>query len=881
MLGGLKRRWRALRHRDEADGELDAELRYHLEREAEQNVRAGMSPEEARTAALRAFGGLSQAREQCREARGVRVFEDLWLDLRYAARTLLKSPAFTLAAVITIALGVGANTAVFSLVNALLLRPLPYDEAGRLIWIWGDNRQQGVSQGYLFPGDIADFGRQSTLLESVAAWTTVPINLVGETRSERLEGILVSPNFFRTLGVRVAVGRDFEPGEAREGRNHVVIISDGLWRRRFGADPGVIGRTLTLDRYDQHSFTVVGVAPSEVQFPSRTDVWMPDVDEQGGDERGGRDLRAVARLKRGATLEQARDELNVISQNLERQYPLTNAGWRVALTSARDVILGTTYRAVWVLLGAVGCVLLIACANVANLQLARAAARGKEIALRAALGASRGRIVRQLLTESVLLALVGGALGLLLAWWGVGLLRAAGPDTIPRLRDAGIDGRVLAFTAAVTVLTGLAFGLIPAWQSSRPDLIEALKAGGARGTTAGGGGGRTRGALVVAEVAVTALLLVGAGLLLKSFWLLSNVDPGFKADRVLTAGLSLNRDRGAQTAGRHTALFSRAVERVRALPGVETVGAVSHLPFGGRGVNLRFTLPGQAPSADADAARAELRVVSPEYFEAMSIAVKSGRAFNAQDTDSSPKVLIVNEAFARFFLRGSEPVGRRLRINLGGGLEGEIVGVVGDVRHRGYDAEPRPEMYVSYLQQTVWPLMNLVIRTGVEPGSLTAEVRRELERIDPTAAVFNVRPLNDFLSDSVAERRLNLLLLLLFASVSLATAAAGIFGVTAYTVAQRTHEIGIRMALGAGRGDVLRLVVGQGSRLVLCGLAIGLAAALAVTRLMAGLFYGVSASDPATFALVGLSLCAVAILACYVPASRAARVDPRIVLRGE
>jgi len=808
------------------------------------------------------------------------VFQDLWLDLRYGARTLLKSPAFTLAAVFTIALGVGANTAIFSVVNALLLRPLPYDEAGRLIWIWGDNKQLGVSQGYLSAGDIDDFGRQSTRLESVAAWTTVPINLVGETRSERLEGILVSPNFFRTLGVRMAVGRDFEPGEGREGHNQFVIISDGLWRRRFGSDPGVIGRTLTLDRYDQNSFTVVGVAPPEVQFPLRTDVWMPDMDE-GGDERGGRDLRAVARLKHGATLEQAQDELNAISQSLEQQYPKTNAGWRVTLTSARDVIIGTPYRAVWVLLGAVGCVLLIACANVANLQLARAAARGKEIALRAALGASRWRIVRQLLTESVLLALVGGAVGLLLAWWGVGLLRAVGPDSIPRLRDAGIDGRVLAFTAAVTVLTGLAFGLIPALQSSRPDLIEALKAGRARGTTVGGVGRRTRGALVVAEVAVAALLLVGAGLLLKSFWLLSNVDPGFRSDRVLTAGVSLNRDRGAQTAERHMALFSRAVERVRALPGVERVGAISHLPFGGRGVNLRFTLPGQAPSADADAARAELRVVNPEYFEAMSIAVKRGRGFDAQDTASSPKALIVNETFARLFLRDSDPVGRRLRINLGNALEGEIVGVVGDVRHRGYDAEPRPEMYVSYLQNTIWPVMNLVVRTRVEPGSLAAEVRRELERVDPTAAVFNVRPLEDFLSDSVAERRLNLLLLLVFASVSLATAAAGIFGVTAYTVTQRTHEIGIRMALGARPGDVLRLVVGQGSRLIGCGLAIGLVAAFALTRLMASLFYGVSASDPATFALVGLLLSAVAVLACYVPASRAARVDPRIVLRGE
>lgn len=880
MLGRLRRRLRALLRRGAADRELEEELRQHLEREVELNVRAGMPEAEARRAAVRDFGGVERAKELCREARGVRVFEDLLQDLRFGLRGLRKSPTFTLAAVLTLALGIGANTAIFSVIDALLLRPLPYDDAGRLVWIWGDNKQLGVSQGYLSAGDIFDFGRQSTRLESVAAWTTVPINLVEETRSERLEGILVSPNFFGTLGVRVAVGRDFEPGEGREGHNQSVIISDGLWRRRFGANPGVIGRRLTLDRNDVNSFTVVGVAPPEVKFPQRTDVWMPDFDEGESDGHGGRDLRAVARLKRGATFEQAQDELNIIAGSLERQYPKTNAGWRVTLTSARDVILGTPYRAVWILLAAVGCVLLIACANVANLQLARAAGRGKEIALRAALGAGRGRIVRQLLTESVLLALVGGAVGLVIAWWGVGLLRAVGPDTIPRLRDAGIDGRVLAFTAAAAVFSGLAFGLIPAIQSSRTDLTEALKTG-VRGTSVAGGGRRTRGALVVAEVAVTALLLVGAGLLLKSFWLLSNVDPGFKAGRVLTAGVSLNRDLGAQTPEQHRALFRQAIERVRALPGVEAVGAISHLPFGGRGVNMPFTLSGREPSPDADATRAELRVVSPDYFEALSVPVRRGRAFSEQDTNSSPKVLVVNEAFVRLFLRDSEPLGRGLRVNLRPGFEGEIVGVVGDVRHRGYEAEPRPEMYVSYLQNTIWPVMNLVIRTGVEPAGLAPEVRGELERVAPTAAVFNVRPMNEFLSDSVAERRLNLLLLVVFACVSLATAAAGIFGVTAYTVTQRTHEIGIRMALGARPGDVLRLVVGQGSRLIVCGVGLGLAAAFAATRLMAGLFYGVSASDPATFILVGLSLCAVAVLACYVPASRAARVDPLIVLRGE
>jgi putative ABC transport system permease protein len=880
MLGRMRMRLRALLFKSALDRELDAELRFHLEREIEHNVAGGMTPEEARYAALRGFGGVGQARERCREARRVRLFEELWQDLRYGGRMLRKHPGFTLVAVLTLTLGIGANTAIFSVVNAVILRPLPYNEAERLVWVWGSNEQLGVKQGYLSAADIFDFQRQSARLESVAAWTTLPINLVEESKSERLEGILVSPNFFRTLGARIDLGRDFEPGEAREGRNQVVIISDGLWRRRFGADPGVIGRRLKLDRHDVNSFTVVGVAPPEVQFPLRTDVWMPDIDEAGDGVRGGHDLRAVARLKPGATVEQGQAELNIIARRLEEQYPASNTGWRVTLTSARDVILGTPYKAMWVLLGAVGCVLLIACANVANLQLARATGRSKEIALRSALGAGRARIIRQLLAESILLAALGGMLGLLFAWWGVGWLRAAGPDTIPRLREMSIDARVLAFTGMATLLAGVAFGLLPAMHASRPDLNAALKEG-SRGAAAPTGGGRTRGLLVVSQVAVAVLLLVGTGLLLKSFWLLRNVDPGFKAERVLTAGISLNRDKYVPSGERRTLFFREVIERVRALPGVESVGAISHLPFGGRGVNLGFTLQGHEVAAGEDKARAELRVVSPDYFEAMSIPLKRGRAFAAQDASTSPPVILVNEAFVRQFLPETAPLGKYLRIKLGKGFEGEIVGVVGDVRHQGYDADPRPEMYISYLQNTVWPVMNLIVRTRSEPGDAAAAVRREIEAVDSTQAIFNVRPITDFLADSIAERRFNLLMLVSFSAVALVTAAAGIYGVMAYSVTQRTHEIGIRMALGARRSDVLKLIIGQGVRLVLCGMTVGLIAACIVTRLIASLFYGVSASDPATFIAVALFLGVIALLACYIPASRATKVDPLTALRYE
>jgi putative ABC transport system permease protein len=879
----LIQRLRGMFFKERRDRDLEEELRSYLELQTEENVRRGMSPQEARLASLRQFGGVEQVKEACREQRGLPLLETTLQDIRYAARGLRKNPGFTIVVVLTLALGIGINTAIFSVVNAVILRPLPYQEAERLVWIWGSNEQLGVRQGYLSVADIFDFQRQSSQFEDMAAWTTLPINLIEENQSERLEGILVSPNFFRTLGVRIEVGRDFEPGEAQEGRNQVVIISNGLWRRRFGADPAVIGRRLKLDRYDTNSFIVVGVAPPEVQFPSRTDVWMPDIDVAGNGERGGHDLRAVARLKLGATSAQAQSELNIIARRLEEQYPATNNGWRVTLTPVRDVILGTPYKAMWVLFGAVGCVLLIACANVANLQLARSARRSKEIALRAALGAGRARIIRQLLTDSVLLALlalIGGVIGLLVAWWVVSWLGVIGPDTIPRLREVTIDGRVLAFTCVATFLTGIASGLLPALQASRPDLNEALKEG-SRGATASAGSGRLRSLLVVSEIAMAVLLLVGTGLLLKSFWLLRNVDPGFREEHVLTAAVSLNRDKYMQSGERPALFFRQAIERIRALPGVQSVGAISHLPFGGRGVNLGFTLEGHQATSGEDTMRAELRVISPQYFEAMSIPIKQGRAFTEQETSSSSPVIIVNEAFARQFLQDAAPLGKRVRIKLRQGYEGEIIAVVGDVRHRGYDTDPRPEMYISYLQNTVWPVMNLVVRTRNDPGAMTAAVKREIEAVDPTQAIFNVQPLARFLSDSIADRRFNVLLLITFAAVALGIAAAGIYGVMAYTVAQRTHEIGIRMALGARRPDVLKLILGQGVGLVACGLGIGLVGAFIVTRLMASLFYGVSTYDPLTFIVVAILLTLIALLACYVPASRATKVDPLIALRHE
>ena len=807
------------------------------------------------------------------------MFGELGQDLRYGFRSFIRNPSFTLVAILALAIGIGANTAIFSVVSAMILRPLPYEGADRLVWVWGNNSRLGITQSYLSNADIYDFEQHSTTIESIAGWTTMPINLLEDGTSERLEGILVSPKFFSSLGVSIKSGRDFQPQEVEPGQNLVAIISDNLWHRRFGSDPNIIGRRITLDRNDAKTFMIIGVAPPEVQFPSRTDVWMPTVRITDTVGRGGHDLRGIARLKPGVTMDQAQSELNVLAQNLERQYPESNDGWRVSLTSVRDVVLGTPYKGLWLLLAAVCCVLLIACANVASLQLARSTSRSREIVLRAALGAGRIRIIRQLLAESLLLSFIGGVSGLLLAWGGVFGLRASGPASISRLGQATVNGWVLAYTGLVIVVVGITSGLIPALQSSRFDLNGALREG-PRGSTGSAGKSRMHSVLLIAEIAVATLLLVGAGLLLKSFWRLQSVDPGFKPDHVLTAGISLNREKYMKDDDRRVVFFRQILERVKSVPGVESVGMISHLPFSGRGVNMGFTIAGQPVLAgDDDRLRTELRVISPEYFRTMSIPVRNGRVFAEQDTKSGQTVAVVNDAFVRQFFPDRSPLGERVQIAYTDPLNVQVVGVVGDVRHRGYDADARPELYVSYQQDTIWPVMNLVIRTQGEPLTVAANVRHEIDAVDPSQAIFNVRPLEELMFDSIAERRFNLILLLAFAVVAVLTAAAGIYGIMTYFVSQRTSEIGIRMALGARRLDVLKLILGHGMRLTMWGVGIGLLASLIVTRLIVSLLFGVSAIDPLTLAGVAIFLTFVALLACYVPTQRAIKVDPLIAIR--
>ncbi|MBO0862667.1 MAG: ABC transporter permease [Chloracidobacterium sp.] len=804
-----------------------------------------------------------------------------WRDLRYGARVLLKKPGFTLIAVLALALGIGANTAIFSVVMAVLARPLPYRESGRLVWLSQNNASLGVKETFLNPAEILDLREQAKSLEQVASWGTIAVNISnsGVGAPERVESIWATTNFLQTLGAQPMLGRDFTAGDG-EKTGAAVIISHGLWRRRFGADPGVIGRKIKLGLprdMMQAVGVIVGVMPPEFQFPPRVEVWMA-YQHEGGWRGGSHNERTIARLKPGLTIAQAQAEISVIARNEAQQYPDTNAGWGITVTPFRDYLFGSANVALPLLLGAIGFVLLLACANIANMQLSRAAARAPEIAVRLAVGASRARIIRQLLTESLLLSVAGGAVGWLLALGGLELLRALGPDSIPRLKDAALDSQAIGFTGALSAFTCLLFGLAPAWKASGPDLQSALKN---IGRTSAGAPGRRRihSALIIGQVYLALTLLTGAGLLIKSFWKLQAVSPGFDSDHVLAASVALSFvDYPNGDTPRRAAYFRQALERVQRLPGVESVGAISHLMFGGRTLQFNFKIPGQEASASRQETLADYRVVTPSFFETLRIPLKRGRIFTERDTLQTPFVYLINEAFARTYFPGRDPLGVVMDGPL---LAGEIIGVVGDVRHRGFDAGPTPTFYASYQQHATFPVMNFVIRASTDLEHLASDIRRALQPIDPNQMVFNVRPLQTFLTESTAQRRFNTLLLGLFATLALLLAVAGIYGVIVYAVALRIHEIGVRIALGARPTDALKLIMSQGMTPALIGVGIGLLASAGLTRLMVNLLFEVSASDPMTFVMIALSLTLIALLACYVPARRATKVDPMIALRSE
>jgi putative ABC transport system permease protein len=799
------------------------------------------------------------------------MIADLWQDLRFSMRMLKTKQGFTLAAALALALGIGANTAIFSVMMAALVRPLPFGEPETLVCLWNTNPALGAHRDYFRDDDILAFRERAASCAQVTSWLPFNVNVKG-VRPERVEGMIVENNFFQTLGAQPLLGRAFTKDD-----EDVVIIGYGLWQRQFGGDPYLIGQKVNVENFGERQQILLGVMPPEFDFPPpHTEVWFPYELELG--RTANHYLRAAARLKRGVTAPQAQSELNTVARAMAERTSQTTAGWEVSVVPFREFLFGSAHTALPLLLGAAGCVLLIACANVANLQLARAADRQKEIAVKLALGAGRRRIIRQLLTECLLLALAGGALGLLLALWVIYVLRVMAPGSIPRLQTVTINAHALWFTMALSILTGVLFGLAPAWHSSNPDLHYALKDSGLL-ATASARGQRYRRAMIASQVAVALTLLIGAGLLIKSFWQARQINLGFATEHVLTATVSPSVNDYPPGDWRRTAFYQRALARIGSLPGVVSVGAISQLPLGGREIDMTFEIKDRPCRNAENEQHAELRVITPSYFDAFGIPLRSGRLMTDRDTDTTPLTVIVNETFARRYFSGRRPLGERLKVSSD---YFDIVGVVGDVRQRGPEAEPLPEMYISYLQRPMlWPRMDFVIRVTSDPGSLAASVRRELQAVDPNQPIYNVQPMERVVSASTAERRFNTLLLASFAALAVLLAAAGIYGVILYSVAERTREIGIRMALGAQVSDVMKLVTAQGMRPALIGVALGLLVSFALTRLLKSLLFGVSATDPMTFAVVPALLVCVALMAYYIPARRATKVDPLVALRCE
>ena len=817
-------------------------------------------------------------------------------DIRYGLRQLLKHPGFTFVAVLTLALGIGANTAIFSVVNALLLKPLPFPASEQLVAVgMSDLRQKGTQTelGSLSYPDFFDFREQNRTMTNMAVYRDRAFAMTGEEGATSVRGVKASADFFDVLGIKPVLGRAFTREDEKGGGGpggFKVVISHNFWQRHFGGDKNVLGRTIQLDRREH---TVIGVLPAGFQFPIQTepldfyvtiaeDALNPDGSKPQTEQRGSHSLEAIARLKPGVTISQAQAELTTIAANLEKQFPDTNTNFGVVFKPLREDLIGDVRTALYVLFGAVVCVLLIANANVANLLLARASVRGKEMALRAAMGASRARIVRQLLTESLLLSALGGGFGLLIAQWGTEALIKTVPQNIPRISNIQLDAAVLAFTVLVSLATGVIFGLVPAWQASHVDLNSSLKSG----TRTGGGGerkGRLRNGLIVAEVALALVLLICAGLLIQSFSRLGDVAPGVRTERLLTARVQLP-DVAYPKNENIIAFFDQFLPRLRALPGVESASAIVPLPLTGSNMVTSFDIE-EAPKPEGQRADAPVRVIGTDYFTTMGIPVKQGRAFNAGERFDSPPVVIVNERFASKYFPGQNVIGKRIMPGFAADESGEkmreIVGVVGNVKHLSLRKEEDPEMY---LPQTQMPfnIMSIVVRTTVaNPSTLTSAIRKELAAMDSSIPLTSVRVFDEYISRSLARPRFNALLLSIFAGTALVLTAIGIYGVMAYSVAQRTNEIGIRIALGAGQSSIFRLVVGQAMALVAVSLAIGLAGAFAATRLLNSLLFGVGAWDPVTFGAIVLLVSAVAFLAAWVPARRATKVDPIIALRTE
>jgi putative ABC transport system permease protein len=813
------------------------------------------------------------------------VMQTLWLDLRYGARMLFKQPGFTLVAIITLALGIGANTAIFSVVNAVLLEPLPYKDADNLVMVWENNKRRAPDQrNVINPANFMDWKEQNNVFSDMAAFMDVSAILTNDGEPEELPAQLASPNLFTLLGVEAIRGRAFNADDGKPDAPRVTVLSYGLWQRRFGGDPNIIGRKLNLNRNET---TVIGVLPAGFQWHIRqnsmsgrvAELWTPYVITNEMRQRRGRFLSAVARLKPGVTMAQAQAEMTGLGARLEQQFNSFNANWGVNVVPLRTQMVGEIRLALWILLGAVAFVLLIACANVANLLLARASARQKEIAVRAALGAGRGAIMRQLLTESVLLSALGGLAGLLLAWWGTTALVRLSPPELADLQTVKLSAPVLLFTFGVAMLTGILFGLVPAFESARLDVNETLKEGGKNPGSASRSH-RLRNVFVVAEVALALVLLIGAGLLIRSFARLQAVDPGFNASNLLTLRVPLPA-RKYDNDEKRLSFFRQATERMQTLPGVESVGAINVIPFGGIPSGTSVEIEGRPKPLPGQGLSTGVLVTDLNYFRTMQIPLKRGRLFTEQETTEMRHVVVINEAFARKHFPNEEPLGKRVTIFMKNeNVPTEIIGIVGDSKFMSLDSTIEPMSYWPH-PELVYPSMTLVLRTKGEASGLATSAREVIRALDPEQPVSDVRTMESLLAKSVSRVRFNTLLLTVFALVALLLAGVGIYGVMAYSVSQRTHELGIRMALGAKQSDVMKLVLGQGLKLSLLGVAIGLSAAFGLTRLLTTLLFGVQATDPLTFVGISALLTCVASLASYLPARRATRVDPMIALRSE
>src|SRR5436190_3420573 len=801
----------------------------------------------------------------------------LLYDLRYGIRMLLKNPGFTFAALMTLALGIASSTAIFSVIDGVLLHPLPYPDSEKIMVLLPTQRSTGTPGGAHAPANYIDYAAQNDVFTAMSASRGEQFSLSDSDRPERVRGTMTTSNMFPLFGVAPMIGRTLLPSDEQPGHNHVVVLSSELWARRYGSDRNIIGREISLND-EPHS--VVGIMPpnyqpdgyGELWIPSAfgipTNVLRPNVDPHP--IRGSNYLDVYARLKSGVTLEKARAEMDAIARRLEQQYPDDNQDVGIRVTPLHEDLVGGIRPVLLLLFVAVGFLLFIGCSNVANLLLARAATRSREISIRAAMGASRTRLVRQLLTESVLLALIGGAIGALLAAWAIPLLMAIAPPALRSFKEIGLNGQVLAFSLTVSLVTGILFGLVPAISSSSANPAESLKQG-ERGST--GGGSRRRAFLIATEVGLSLILLIGAGLMIKSFANVTKVAPGFNPDRLLifNIGASARADEDAQLQ-----FYQQILQRVAAVPGVQSAAAISRLPFSGGNSSRTFNRPGSKKQDQAD-----IRIATPDYFRTMGIPLVRGRNFNEHDTKDSTRVTIINEQTARDVFPGEDPIGQFIE-NYGPKDEKlQVVGVVGNVRHLALETAPRPEIYQP-LGQGMWPLVNIAVRTAPDnPLTLLPAVQQAVWSVNKSAALGNPRSMNEMIARTLLQKKFTMLLLSIFAGTALVLAAVGLYGVISYSVAQRTRELGIRIALGAQRGDVLRLILRQGMTLVAAGVIFGIAASLGLTRLIASLLYGISASDPITFLLLSAALVFVAFIACWLPARRASAVDPIVALRAE